>query len=153
MFGRKKEKIENIEPNLNPNLISNSSFQSGGLLDDLRNKFSSGDNHKIELTNKLVDTLIDDIHPEILDLKTTVISDKDIATWQLTLELLDTFMVDEFVLDKEKRNRLKFLKRKIYNSRVGKDGRGRSDILQSLSNFVVSLTADELKEKFPFRKF
>ena len=135
-----EEKIDEIEK-----------IRTGGILDSFRDQLKDKDTQKIELTNKLVEILIDDNHPEIVDLKTTVLEKSDLATWELTIELMDTFLVDEFILDAEKRNRLKFLKRKIYNARISIEGRGRSDILQSISNYLVSINADELKEKLPFR--
>lgn len=117
-----------------------------GILDEFKNQLMNKDTHRIELTNKLVETLIDDPHPEILDLKTTILDKSDVATWELTIELMDTFLVDEFILIPEQRSRLKFLKRKLYNSRVGIEGRGRTDILNSLRNYLVSLDMEEFKE-------
>lgn len=126
-------------------------IKSGGILDDIKDQLKDKDSQRIELTNKLVEILIDDNHPEIVDLKTTILEKADLSTWQLTIELMDTFLVDEFILDAEKRNRLKFLKRKIYNARISIEGKGRSDILQSISNYLVSVNMEELKEKLPFR--
>lgn len=66
-------------------------IKSGGILDDIKDQLKDKDSQRIELTNKLVEILIDDNHPEIVDLKTTILEKADLSTWQLTIELMDTF--------------------------------------------------------------
>jgi len=114
---------------------------------DFFNKLESSmpDSQKVKLTGKVIDTLFSKDSYNIL--QTSDFTKREIYGWVAELEILFTFLVNDFIFDEQKRNHLIDLKNRLYLMTSSTDRKGRIELYDSLKVELNHINLEELQKQ------
>jgi GH35 family endo-1,4-beta-xylanase len=119
-------------------------FQGQDFLSAL--KEANPDVQHLRLTNKVIDTIFSGDVFKLLQV--SIFKDRfpKFYTFAMSLEILNKLLIEEFVLDEDKRQHFRDLINKFYAGTISIDGVGREQFLKALSNQLNQMDLEQIKK-------
>jgi hypothetical protein len=119
-------------------------FQSQSFLDTI--KESNPDVQHMRLTNKVIDTIFSSNVFKLLQVSVFNNENPKFYTFAMSLEILNSMLIERFVLDEDKRQSFRDLINKFYAGRVSIGGVGREQFFKALSNQLNQMDLEQIKK-------